>query len=83
MPADAAVAHIDRVCRRWPDIQAALGAWGAGLVPDEGVLVVPQVLAQSDRLAAGQTLAARGVPGRSRASSNGDEVGPLQKQLGW
>jgi biotin operon repressor len=54
--------HVIRVTDRWPEIQSPLGRFGQSLILDETILAVPQVLAQSERLAAGQNLTQNNQP---------------------
>ena len=54
---DQLVSHMERVTNRWPEIKAPLSKFGESLALDESTLAIPQVIAQSDKLAAGQSIA--------------------------
>ena len=56
MPQAELVGHIDRITKNWPAIRESL-AWMSSLSLDEGVLGRAEVLAASDRLGRGESLA--------------------------
>lgn len=65
-----AIAHLSRVCDHWPSIQAALGNYGRGLALNAKTLAADSVIAQSDRLAAGQDIARPAPQPQRQASSH-------------
>ena len=82
MTQEEVVGHIDRIANNWPAIQSALGTWGAGLALDEGTLGIPQVIAQSDKLAAGQSLTPAASFGRFPVSTCNIDFSGREKVYG-